>query len=613
MAGIKKIQTAFFAALVVVLLMGAGVLLTACGGGNGGPSTSTKNFFGITPDNFSVDKTGYTEWDWNSYRYDDITQFFEDNGYINFNSWDGQGDNDPATVVFTYGGCYYLQVWDGEYTHNAVYSPSINNAVSLAVGASKTLSNDTMFKFKCTESGTYAFSSYGNDNCDPYAYLFDSAKNYVGQDDDNGNNGNFLLAADLEAGQTYYLLATTWDTVVWNGDGFDGGSYSVTLADLSSFANQFGIAAPDQFDFYNYNNMEWYWYNNCYYDEICQCLENKGFMSFNAGVWDDNSSAYTYVSICSGGYYMDAYDGQYEHEVYFVPGMTDEVALAIGISQEVSQNTWFQFDCTESGLYEFYSCDNNCDPYAYLFDSDLNYICEDDDNGGNGDFMITTNLEAGQTYYLFATTYDGFYGGSYEIMADRIVPTSLAAETPQTIAQGTWFQFDCTESGMYAFFSANNDSCDPYACLYDSDFNYIDADDDNGGNYNFSITAYLEAGSTYYLYATTCDSYFYGDSYDVSVQNVTDITNLFGITPDEFGYRGDQNYYWLWYSDVTDQIAEYLTNNGYELTDTEVISSDWNTYTDMDFNDGHYTLYFHDGFGDGGTGDITMYIYTLSF
>ncbi len=79
--------------------------------------------------------------------------------------------------------------------------------------------------------------------------------------------------------------------------------------------------------------------------------------------------------------------------------------------------------------------------------------------------------------------------------------------------ESAWFRFIPEADGVYVFRSSNAYD-DPYATLYDEDFDRIAEDDDDGENLNFLISYYLYAGKSYYLEANSYDD----DSYYVTVK-----------------------------------------------------------------------------------------------
>ncbi|MGN0486666.1 MAG: leucine-rich repeat domain-containing protein, partial [Acutalibacteraceae bacterium] len=79
----------------------------------------------------------------------------------------------------------------------------------------------TYIKFVPQSSGRYTFSS--SSDYDTIGYLFDSNKEYISSDDDSGEDWNFALTFDLEAGETYYWGAVFYSSSI-------SGDFDVTLS-----------------------------------------------------------------------------------------------------------------------------------------------------------------------------------------------------------------------------------------------------------------------------------------------------------------------------------------------------------------------------------------------
>ncbi|MBE6547918.1 MAG: hypothetical protein E7667_03440 [Ruminococcaceae bacterium] len=69
-----------------------------------------------------------------------------------------------------------------------------------------------------------------------------------------------------------------------------------------------------------------------------------------------------------------------------------------------------------------------------------------------------------------------------------------------------YFRFVPEHSGEYIFYSSTIDEIDPSVSLLDWDMNYITEDDDGGGDWNFSLSYYMNAGEVYYFQVYTPQS-----------------------------------------------------------------------------------------------------------
>lgn len=98
--------------------------------------------------------------------------------------------------------------------------------------------------------------------------------------------------------------------------------------------------------------------------------------------------------------------------------------------------SFFTFVPTQDGYYRYYSfgCGEG-DPYGFITDAIHNTLASGNDIGGDDrNFEIVCYLEAGQTYYLAATTYIG--SADYQIRIQKLAdPTSIQFQTPSVTGQ----------------------------------------------------------------------------------------------------------------------------------------------------------------------------------
>ncbi len=86
------------------------------------------------------------------------------------------------------------------------------------------------------------------------------------------------------------------------------------------------------------------------------------------------------------------------------------------------------------------------------------------------------------------------------------------------------FSFVPEKDDWYKFYSTGYG--DPYATLYDSDFEMIVESDDTDNDMNFSIVSYLNAGKVYYL---EVDAYLYGEAsenFNVCVEEAVGVDSI---------------------------------------------------------------------------------------
>ena len=163
-----------------------------------------------------------------------------------------------------------------------------NNVSDILVGETKLIdivANEiTYLRFIPERSGKYTFYSSADSNT--YGYLFDADKNQLASNDDAGEDLNFSITYELEAGKTYY-----WGARLYS---YESGSFDVTLeyicthsdADFDGICDNCGESSiiasgtcgenltwtvysdtlvisgeGDMYD-YDYNNTPWYAYRD---------------------------------------------------------------------------------------------------------------------------------------------------------------------------------------------------------------------------------------------------------------------------------------------------------------------------------------------------------------
>ena len=88
-----------------------------------------------------------------------------------------------------------------------------------------------------------------------------------------------------------------------------------------------------------------------------------------------------------------------------------------------TQATYLYFIPNVTTEYLFYSNDSIGDPRFWIYDSNLNLVGTNDDDGGNHNFKLTPTLTADQTYYLV----NGHYGSN---SGDYTLCSGIAVDIP---------------------------------------------------------------------------------------------------------------------------------------------------------------------------------------
>ena len=281
----------------------------------------------------------------------------------------------------------------------------------------------------------------------------------------------------------------------------------------------------------------------------------------------------------------------------------DAVATEIKLNELTDVNIttegdiiFFMFTPEADGTYYFYS-DSNSDTYGYLYDSEANLLetCDDYDDGN---FMISYDLSAGETYYIASSYYLSYDAGSFKIKVSDEFTSNHSYEFAETVLP------TCTREGYDSYLCS--------VCGREDRINYVDAIDHNyedgicnicgchENNHTLdveiaegsSLTFDDENGFIYGLssglteddlignYLILCDeAYLYVDTYEIGTNSVVSICdyndNIKDYTVVIFGdVNGDG-----WY-DGSDSIIVSCLANGM-LTKDDVSEA---VYTAADCN-----------------------------
>ena len=129
-------------------------------------------------------------------------------GQIEFVGWSvDQNATEPDAEIIVSDGLKLYAVWKEAGESSEDVTPiELDQEVSVVSDGQY-----LWYSFKPAESGYYCVESSKNQDCDPYIELYDADKNYLESDDDDGEDNNFKLVYNLEAGNTYYLRARAYN------------------------------------------------------------------------------------------------------------------------------------------------------------------------------------------------------------------------------------------------------------------------------------------------------------------------------------------------------------------------------------------------------------------
>ena len=175
---------------------------------------------------------------------------------------------------------------------------------------------------------------------------------------------------------------------------------------------------------------------------------------------------------------------------------------------------YWSFNATAGRRYDFSTCGASEDTYIRIYDASMTQVAYNDDNG---DFCsgltasISWNCSSSGTYYISVAHYSCNNLSSNQTLSYRYVcaNTNRGSITPTlswqnaSYSSGTmpYWSFNAT-AGNYYDFSMCSNSEDSYLRIYDSGWNLVASNDDNGpwcSGVSSSISWYCSTSGTYFV------------------------------------------------------------------------------------------------------------------
>ena len=143
--------------------------------------------------------------------------------------------------------------------------------------------------------------------------------------------------------------------------------------------------------------------------------EQVGYTNESENVYHTNSYEYTVsentvIRTCSCDVCGEAYDGGAATVVFY------SAYTLTPITEGTEEYFVFELTVDKSGIYNYYSANNNCDTVGYIYGEDGNMICSNDDGADNNNFFIKVELNEGATYYLVTRVYSEKENSSYNVL-----------------------------------------------------------------------------------------------------------------------------------------------------------------------------------------------------
>ena len=384
---------------------------------------------------------------------------------------------------------------------------SFSSASSISANRSYTCTISTSgttqyYYFTPSVTGEYTFYSSGN--IDTVAYIYNSSQQQLYYNDDGGEGTNFSISCILNAGNKYYFAAKLYNSS-------STGSFSIMLRQDSTTSTIYtgssyscSISASGMKNYYQFSPTT----SGTYVFSSTGSYDTFGYL-YDSGmnlITTDNDSgnsnnfSISYYLYSGNTYYFAASmngsgTGTFRVEVSM---MGSSISSATDIyefetqtcSDSSGSNKYYRFQPTRTGNFTFFSV-GACDTYGTLYNSSGSAIISNDDSGQGYNFVFSSYLYSGNTYYLGANAPSGsfdvgvFYGEGF---------AALATLT----GNGNFYEFTYTPSSSNVYEIFTYDDYDTIGQL-EYGGTVLDSDDDSGEGSNFYIKNYLYYNGRYLI------------------------------------------------------------------------------------------------------------------
>ena len=168
----------------------------------------------------------------------------------------------------------------------------------------------------------------------------------------------------------------------------------------------------------------------------------------------------------------------------------------IGTGQEI----WYSVRAVETGVLTVETM-GDTDTFLTAYDSNRNFIAENDDGDEDHNARINLNAVEGRTYLFKLRGFGEDTIGSYRIFASQ---KQIIELHPGTSYNGRiigieeyWFRVRAPRNGILV--TETSGEIDTMLVAYDNNFNLIDSDDDSGTDYNAKLEIRVQTGAAYII------------------------------------------------------------------------------------------------------------------
>ncbi|MGM9552706.1 MAG: Ig domain-containing protein [Faecousia sp.] len=275
-----------------------------------------------------------------------------------------------------------------------------------------------LYAFLPEEDGWYAF--FSESESDTYGILYDGSMNQLQSDDNDGENSNFKIIAELVGGETYLIKARFYS--------YGPGSFDLKAIKLVP-AETIVIEQGDLIEGYPFEST-------CL--SACMTPDNHIPESY---MWSSNDT--TVATVDSYGEVSYKTPGTATITVTSDSGLSDSIEVIVKEFPDISLDEtktvvidenqkvgYFKFTPEEDGWYALYSVSEG-DTFCSLYNATGSQLAYNNNNGDNSNFRVEYKMTAGETYVYKVEYYYSSTTGSFDVILEKM----LAAESV-SIVQG---------------------------------------------------------------------------------------------------------------------------------------------------------------------------------
>jgi hypothetical protein len=305
--------------------------------------------------------------------------------------------------------------------------------VPRVAGVLETGPDSDMFRVTAPVSGSYSFRSATADG-DVYGVLMDAGGTVIVSDDDGGGDRDFLITAQLTAGQVYYLQVRNYSTsyalpLQYTVTVTVPAPGSVSLAPPTALAPAAGGTVSTVV---TSNPAQWSARSDSAWLTLAASSGQSGGALRVTAAANTDVARTGRVTVTAGSasaeFTVTQASGAPADDHGNTPGTATVWPIATeprvaGVLETGPDFDVFRFTAPASGTYSFRSATTMADVYGTLMDANGAVIVSNDDaGGGSRDFLVTAELTTARVYYLEVRNYSPLHSTPVPYTVTATVP-----------------------------------------------------------------------------------------------------------------------------------------------------------------------------------------------